>query len=159
MVAVTAGDNERVCAEAAIALQHCVASILCPKEAERFRTPPGARATRYSKARAFLLDANLETPPRRRSRGDAGRARRAESIRSDGRVPRRLRRAARLQTQGQIELVGDISPESSPLFQIPGGVARAALSRNPAGRHQCAYRQRLAHTHTRLLKAAAEKGA
>ena len=31
------GDDERKCADAAIVLQHCVASLVCPKEAEDFR--------------------------------------------------------------------------------------------------------------------------
>ena len=31
------GDDEKTCADAAIALQHCVASVVCPVEAEAFR--------------------------------------------------------------------------------------------------------------------------
>ena len=31
------GEDEKKCADAAIALQHCVASVVCPREAEAFR--------------------------------------------------------------------------------------------------------------------------
>ena len=33
----TCGDDEQKCADAAIALQHCVASVVCPKEAANFK--------------------------------------------------------------------------------------------------------------------------
>jgi len=33
----TCGTDEKTCADAAIALQHCVASVVCPREAEAFR--------------------------------------------------------------------------------------------------------------------------
>ena len=36
-VAFQRSSDCRICADAAIALQHCVASVVCPREAEAFR--------------------------------------------------------------------------------------------------------------------------
>lgn len=54
------GDDEQKCADAAIVLQHCVASLVCPKEADDFRQTATAKDKSRTETAYSAMDKCLE---------------------------------------------------------------------------------------------------